>query len=631
MKHKKIRTKAGKLQQAATTRLRSLPRRFVVAAAVGAVLLACLFVFALRTAVPITAYASQASAQRIDQPLSLNVGQKIATVDLSRIVIMPKVDGKWRLQRGAPLGSDELIFTPKPYFIAGVTYRVTNIHITRVSGMRSDVPDVTFRTESAPGLARSGLAEMADGTTLAADAVLEVSLTAANRGLRDLAIRTIPQLELERHVLQDKTYQWRPKAYLPQGSKLSVEIYDTKNKASLLKRNVAVAAEPVITSPTDRTRLVAGDTVSLTFNEPMRPEGSKNISFSLPGDGVWKSPTEYVYTPKKLEPGQAYTYDVGAGLRTQKGGILTTKQSGRFSTLGAVMVTGTLPRGSGLAQAAQTVTFTFDQPVNHASAEQRFSVSAGTVTGFSWSGNTLRASVINFGFQRNVTATIAAGVANAGFGLPSMQAFSVGFTTEIRSVKLAVPFYRQQHSGTCSAAALRMALSYRGIGSDEMGLVNAMGYAPRNEDMSTNPPTWDDSSQMFVGSVDGSIAAGTGAGPDAPPVAKAAQAYGRNATAVTGISASWIAQQLYSGNPVLMFGAFRANSGTTSWQTPAGKTIIMNLTGHVTTVIGVSGEPSNPLGFWVNDPLAGATQYWTAGAVSANIARDPDRQAVVVY
>lgn len=176
-----------------------------------------------------------------------------------------------------------------------------------------------------------------------------------------------------------------------------------------------------------------------------------------------------------------------------------------------------------------------------------------------------------------------------------------------------------------------MALAYRGIGSDEMGLVNAMGYAPRSKDTSTDPPTWDDSSQMFVGSVDGSIAAGTGAGPDAPPVAKAARAYGRGASAVTGISPSWIAEQLYAGNPVLMFGAFRAGSGTTSWQTPTGKTIIMNLTGHVTTVIGVKGEPSNPLGFWVNDPLGGGTQYWSVGAVAANIARDPDRQAVVIY
>ncbi|MCA9336183.1 C39 family peptidase, partial [Candidatus Saccharibacteria bacterium] len=146
---------------------------------------------------------------------------------------------------------------------------------------------------------------------------------------------------------------------------------------------------------------------------------------------------------------------------------------------------------------------------------------------------------------------------------------------------------------------------------------------------STDPPVWDDPQTMFVGSIDGSITGGTGAGPDAPPVAKAARAYGRNASAVTGIDAGWIAQQLYNGNPVIMFGAF-SRTGTITWKTPSGDTRIMNLTGHATTVTGVKGEPSNPIGFWVNDPLRGAS-YWTTAQVNANIALDPDRQAVVIY
>ena len=134
---------------------------------------------------------------------------------------------------------------------------------------------------------------------------------------------------------------------------------------------------------------------------------------------------------------------------------------------------------------------------------------------------------------------------------------------------------------------------------------------------------------MFVGSIDGSITAGTGAGPDAPPIAKAARAYGRSASPFTGVNAGWIAQQIHNGNPVIMFGAYRA-TGTTTWKTPSGGTIVMNLTGHATVVTGVQGEPSAPLGFWVNDPLRGSS-YWSAAAVEANIARDPDRQAVVVY
>lgn len=606
-------------------------RKYPVFVGIGAVLGVLILMFVLRTALPISLAMPQAYVQRVDQPLSLNLRQKVASVDTDSITITPHIKGDWTLVRGALIGNDKLVFHPQSDFVVATTYTVSNVRVARVGIGSATLPTMTFKTEAAPGLAQTGLAKEADNAVVAADAVFEVSLTSANHDLRHIAIRTTPHIDFAMSSEQDKTYRWKSKAHLPQGTKVAIEVYDDKNNASLLKKTVSIAAEPVVTSQMNQSRLAPGSTAIITFSEPIDPSSSKYISFETPGSGTWKSPTEYTYTPSKLEPGRAYGYKIAAGLRTQKGGILESDYSGKLTTIGAVYVTSSSPRGSGVVQSAQTVSFTFDQPVDHASAEKRFSISAGTVTGFSWSGNTLRASVTNLGYQQTVTATIGAGVTNTDFGLPSTQTFSTTFTTEIRSTQLNVPFYGQQHSGTCSAAALRMALSYRGIGSDEIGLVNAMGYAPRNIDKSTDPPTWDDSSQMFVGSIDGSIAAGTGAGPDAPPVAKAARAYGRNADAVTGITPSWIAQQLYNGNPVLMFGAFRSNSGTTTWQTPTGKTIIMNLTGHVTTVIGVQGEPSNPIGFWVNDPLTRGTQYWSATTVAANIARDPDRQAVVIY
>ena len=289
------------------------------------------------------------------------------------------------------------------------------------------------------------------------------------------------------------------------------------------------------------------------------------------------------------------------------------------------------PRGGNeLSQASQTISFTFSRPVDHTSAEQRFSVSSGQIVGKAWRGNTLLVTVNNLGFQKHITATMSAGVTNASFGIPTNQAYSLSFTTEIRTVKLAVPAFRQQHKATCTAASLRMILAYRGISSDEIGLVNAMGYNPRPADTSTDPPTWDDPQTMFVGSIDGSIADWTAAGPDAPPVARAARAYGRNASYATGITSSWIAHQIHNGTPVIMFGSFRA-TGNVTWKTPSGATRIMNQTGHATVVIGVKGEPTSPLGFWVNDPLRGTTSYWSRGAVAANIARDPDRQAVLVY
>lgn len=136
--------------------------------------------------------------------------------------------------------------------------------------------------------------------------------------------------------------------------------------------------------------------------------------------------------------------------------------------------------------------------------------------------------------------------------------------------------------------------------------------------------------KMFVGSVDGSIRDGTGAGPDAPPVAKAATSYGRSASVTYSSSPSWIAKQIHSGNPVVMFGAFRHGAGFVSWKTPSGRIAKMNRSSHATLVVGVKGEASNPAGFWVSDPLKSSVEYWTTSQVSANIAQDADRQAVVI-
>jgi len=595
----------------------------------GGLLLALAIVGLLKTAAPLH-LQYQAANQAVAKPFTLRLGQYIKGVNLDQITISPAVAGSWQLRRGGIITPDQLVFTPHSFFAVNTTYRVTLPSIDRyVLGERS-VPPVQFSTEAAPALLDSGLGGLADGATIAADTAFVANFSAPNNGLRHLILRSDPALDFTAASDQDMTFRWKPTTLLPQGTTLSIELFDDKNAESLLRRSLKIADEPTVTSPTSRDHMGQHDSLSLTFSQPIDPASNKLISIDTEGSGTWKSPTEYVFTPKSLEAGRTYHYTVKSGLRSQAGGILTTDQTGSFATTGAVRVVSAAPRGSGLAQHRQVVSFTFDQPVDHASAQARFSISSGTITGFTWQGNTMQATVSDLGFQRTITMRVEAGVANAGFGLPSNDFYTHSFTTEVRSVRLAVPSYRQQHSGTCAAASLRMALGYRGIGSDEMGLVGAMGYAPRDIDRSTDPPTWDDPSQMFVGSVDGSIAAGTGAGPDAAPIAKAARAYGRSAQNFTGADPGWIAEQLYAGNPVLMFGSFRA-TGTTSWRTPSGGTAIMNLTGHVTVVVGVQGEPSAPLGFWVNDPLVGSTQYWSASSVAANIARDPYRQAVVVY
>lgn len=582
----------------------------------------------LQTYLPISVKAPTARLS-MKNPVSIKLNQTLSKVETEKIKLTPNVEGAWEYKRGNLLNGDILTFTPKKYFKEDTAYTATFPAASRMLGGTVQLPDFTFTTEKAPDISKQvGMGSWQQGYVMAADSAFTAALESPNNETRVLELRAEPAIKFKLTVKDDKTYTWQPESMLPQGADFTIELYDSKNKESLIKLAVKTAAEPGLTSPQHRAGVDENDTITLTFSEPIKEDTAK-ISFDTPGSGAWQNDTTYAFKPQKLAPGKTYGYTIAKDMRSKAGGLLMADIAGSYTTFGPIAVVATAPGGSNLAQHEQTISFTFSRPVNQASAVQRLSISAGKLAGTYWKGNTLYATVKDIGFQRSFSATVAAGVVNANFGLPSNRAYSLGFTTEARSARLNVPMYRQQHRGTCTAASLRMILSYRGIQADEMTIVHNMSYNPRNKDTSTDPPTWDDPMVMFVGNVDGSIKDGTGAGPDAPPVAKAARALGRGASSVTGIGAGWIAEQIYAGNPVVMFGSF-ARTGTTTWKTPSGGTAVMNLTGHATVVTGVVGEPYAPLGFWVNDPLGG-TSYWSTGAVEANIARDPYRQAVVVY
>lgn len=568
----------------------------------------------------------QTNDQRVDRPIEIVFDQPTRAIDVARIAVSPQVAGRWS-QQTSGLMAHKLIFTPDKDLKTSTTYTIRLPKVQRVLLGEISEKTIAITTEKAPSLAQNGVLFAKQDMVLAADATLSVHLTSKNRGLRELVLRTQPEITMEQTVQDDEVFSWWPKDILPQGQPLSIEIFDIKNNESLLKKTVAVAAEPHIVSPAVVGEIAPGGVVQVEFSEAIDTSSRDKIVFTTEGTGAWTNDKTYEFHPTVLQPGTRYDYMIKQGMRSQQGGIVREDKPLSFVTVGPVAVIGTSPSGGGLKQDQQVISVTFNRPVDKASAESRLRVSSGTVAGISWSGNTLRATVQNLGFQQRVTVTMLAGVQNTTFGLPTAQNYSFAFDTEVRTVRLNVPHYTQQQAATCTAASLRMMLAYRGIQTDEMSLVYKMGYAPREADRSTNPPTWDDPDQMFVGYTDGG-SIWRGAGPDAPPVAKAARAY-RGASNFTGVSAEWIAARIHEGNPVMMFGATR-NTGFVTWQTTTGRTVRMNISSHATVVTGVVGEPYAPIGFWVNDPRGGVS-YWSSAQVRTNIARDAYAQAVVVY
>ncbi len=564
--------------------------------------------------------------QAINEPLVINLNIKIRDADLLNVSIKPKIAGKWEIKRGDLFSGDKLLFVPDKNFQLNTQYKVSPINVQRLVFGSVELPAITVKTEPAPGLKNKGLIAVPSDSEFAADSTFSLSA----KYPIDLEIRTNPVVKLTRKIVSGTDYVWQPEGLLPQGQTLTLEIYDAKSNKVIATKIIKVASEPAI-SFNKSTYFNQGDVAQVTFSDAIKSPESDSITFDVAGVGSWKSPKEYDFVPTKVNPGTSYAYKVKAGLRGSTGGILTKDYNGSFSTTGSVYVVGSSPGGVELSQSLELISFTFDQPVDKTSVVQRFSISSGNIASSYWKDNTFIAKVTDLGFQRTFTATIAPGVKSIDFGLPSTQAFTVSFTTEVHVTMYDVPFYRQQHTASCAVASLRMILSFRGVsGVSDLDVVQRMGYNPRPMDKSTDPPVWDDPGQMFVGDIDGSLSKGTAAGPDAGPVAKAAQSYGRGASLATGIGVNWIATQLNNGRLVVMFGALKSTNDFITWNTPSGGIAKMNTSSHARAVIGVKGDSNSPIGFWVSDPYLTGIQFWSADQLQANINLDAYQQAVAI-
>lgn len=564
------------------------------------------------------------SNHRIDQAFEVEFGQDLAAIE--DIAISPEIKGVW-VKKRTILGVNGVRFEPDSYFKTDITYTVSVSKASRlVTGDEVKIPDINFTTEPAPIVEYFSVDDY-NGKPIPADHTFKVRLSAQNRSFRDLSLTTTPSVELEKSSQEDSVFLWKPKKILPQGKSLKITLLDEKSGEILIDEKVKVVNEPKLDKPVKRYNFGKDDQAIIIFKEPVETSTAR-INFSIDGSGQWQNDRTYSFKPNKVEPAKTYSYKIKAGLRTLTGGILTSDKKLKFSTPGVIKATSMSPWGSEISQIAQEIRFTLNQPVIKKTAESRFHISAGEFKGFRWESNTLIADVVNLGYQRNVTAWLEPGIKPI-FGLPSIARQTLSFTTEVRVKKLDIVYYSQVFAQSCEAASVRMALNYWDINTTDWAILQKFGYDPKNRDKKNN--VWDDPQQQFVGDVNGSQSAGTGWGVYSEPVAKAVRSFGRSATTHYGPSPSFIASQIYKGRPVIVWGIWGGSAKIDSWKTPEGKKIKGPIPMHVRLVTGVRGEPDNPLGFYINDPITGPT-YWTTGQLAANMAAaGPAHQAVVIY
>lgn len=189
---------------------------------------------------------------------------------------------------------------------------------------------------------------------------------------------------------------------------------------------------------------------------------------------------------------------------------------------------------------------------------------------------------------------------------------------------LGVPAYRQIHSLDCEAAALQMALAYRGFNISQDAILGAMPDDPRSGYFDATGLRWGDPYTAFVGSVDGSTSNHTGYGVYFPPIVSAAQHFGAGiARAGEGVAPADVYAAVLGGHPVVAWVTTDWGHHTGGYQAFDGRWVMYSPVEHAVAVAGVSDSS-----VLVNNPLSGP--QWISKSTFESAFSSFDNMAVIV-
>ncbi|MBC7264998.1 MAG: Ig-like domain-containing protein [Chloroflexi bacterium] len=197
----------------------------------------------------------------------------------------------------------------------------------------------------------------------------------------------------------------------------------------------------------DTTDIATDVTIAVIFNRPVVPLSAISEQAGLPsplsispevqGKGEWLNTAAYIFRPEvELLPATTYTVTVPAGLKDTTGGVLAEDYVWSFTTVYPVVVRTTPSDGDIYVGPSQVISVTFNQPMNHRSAEEHFSLQAAEgglpqIQGtFTWDGNTMAftpGTPLRMGtrYRGRVAAGALAATGNAG----TQQVYEWTFTT----------------------------------------------------------------------------------------------------------------------------------------------------------------------------------------------------------
>lgn len=408
----------------------------------------------------------------------------------------------------------------------------------------------------------------------------------------------------------------------------SKQIIDQDNPELVHELTFSTVKAPLVKrfTPTG-TGVRENSQIKLVFETDMEQEmvdSKLTISPEIQFNRVWEDNRTLVITPISPLPKETeFTVTLASGLRTKNGGISELEVKYSFTTIGAVRVSSFEPQ-NGLVRVPinSVVRVTFDQEVDHNSAQPAFSITPGTNGGFTWEGNTMIFTPSQpLAYGTNYTVKVNPGVKTI-FGLDSRETFTTTFTTASNFTLIngfsAATADHQDYDMTCAVATAKMALAWKGIYVSEQGLYNLIGRDPYQYlwDSGRNAYTWGDPNRGFLGPING----GGGTNPERAfgvywyPIQRVFRDhYGITTEVKQGWNIYDLARTLEQGHPVQIWAW---NGLTVTWGDVGGKRMdwydaatgnqIYAINGmHSWLIVGFYGTANNPTHFIYEDPWRG--------------------------
>lgn len=379
---------------------------------------------------------SQVFRHQVDAPLFFEVFGSVQPNEV-KLITSPPTPVKISINKGVNPLKYQVEVIPESIFLPDTNYNIEVI-IPNWLGVESK-KILKLKTGGLPKIVSATPGPQAQ--EVAADSALVFKLS--SKVLRgDYLFTAHPSFPFTLKKAGDKI-SVTPLDKLVQGQnyKITLSYSDTNTTFAQLYVSDFTTVNPlnlISTNPTmDSLSVLKQTPLQFAFDKPIVKESFENnfsISPLTPGALAWLDDKNVQFIPtNSLLTNTNYSVTLGDQVKAVDNSQLADKITLDFKTAGPVKVVSTTPSG-GAASLGSSITLTFDQPVDHTSAEKSFSISPPTEGSFAWNSNSLIFKPKSLTPLTNYKINLVTGVVSLG-GENSKENYSASFTTTSERIR----------------------------------------------------------------------------------------------------------------------------------------------------------------------------------------------------